>query len=145
MALPASASDYGCECTCPCGCTLTVGYWKNHPDAWRVDALTLGNVGYWPKDELLQILDQPANGNGLVSLAQQLIAARLNQERFLEYCPLPSEVYSAMADADALIGWQIVPPFTGAGYMPPSETSALVDALTAFNEGVLPGWPACPD
>ena len=30
-------------CTPQGGCTLTQGYWKNHPEAWPVDTLQLGN------------------------------------------------------------------------------------------------------
>jgi hypothetical protein len=60
------------------GCAFfTQGYWKNHPDAWPLDTLTLGTVTY-SKDQLLLILRRPVRGNGLVALAHQLIAAKLN-------------------------------------------------------------------
>src|SRR5687767_5945628 len=55
-------------------CTFTQGFWKNHPEDWPVDELTLGNVTY-SKDELLAIFGEPVSGNGLISLAHQLIAA----------------------------------------------------------------------
>src|SRR5438045_1353979 len=58
-------------------CTLTQGYWKNHPDAWPVSSLKLGSVTY-TKVELIVILKTPVRGNGLVALAHQLIAAKLN-------------------------------------------------------------------
>src|SRR5688572_23676843 len=59
------------------GCTLTQGYWKNHPEAWPVASLELGSVTY-SKAQLLSIFRTPVSGNGLVSLAHQLIAAKLN-------------------------------------------------------------------
>ena len=59
-------------------CTYTLGYWKNHPEAWPVTSLTLGTVSY-NQAELLSILNQSAGGNGLVTLAHQLITTLLNQ------------------------------------------------------------------
>jgi hypothetical protein len=38
-----------------------------------------------------------------------------------------------IADADALIGDLVVPP-VGSGFLEPSETSALNDELTVYNE-----------
>ena len=58
-------------------CTLTQGYWKNHPNAWPVSSLKLGTVTY-TKDQAIAILKTPVKGNGLVQLAHQLIAAKLN-------------------------------------------------------------------
>src|SRR6187551_989910 len=58
-------------------CTYTQGYWKNHPDAWPVASLKLGTVTY-TKVELIAIFKTPVKGNGLIQLAHQLIAAKLN-------------------------------------------------------------------
>ncbi|GAF95082.1 unnamed protein product, partial [marine sediment metagenome] len=27
-------------------CTYTMGYWKNHPDAWPMGSITIGGVSY---------------------------------------------------------------------------------------------------
>jgi hypothetical protein len=35
LGLPAEAQEEN-------GCTLTQGFWKNHPEAWPVDLLTVG-------------------------------------------------------------------------------------------------------
>src|SRR5262245_44270594 len=43
-------------------CVFTQGYWKNHPDAWPVETLTLGTVTY-TKDQLLSIFHTPVAGN----------------------------------------------------------------------------------
>ncbi|HEU0032639.1 MAG TPA: DUF4215 domain-containing protein [Kofleriaceae bacterium] len=104
-------------------CTLTQGYWKNHEEAWPVTSLTLGTVTY-TQAELLAILQTPVKGNGLISLAHQLIAAKLN-------VAAGAEVDASIAAADALIGSLDI---DGGGYLSPSSTSALVGALTAFNE-----------
>jgi uncharacterized repeat protein (TIGR01451 family) len=113
----------------PSGCTLTQGFWKNHPEAWPVSSLTLGTVSY-TSDELGQIFDEPVAGNGLISLAHQLIAAKLNVASGAD----PSAVAQSISDADALIGSLVVPP-VGSGFLDPDDTSDLVDALTAFSEG----------
>jgi uncharacterized repeat protein (TIGR01451 family) len=111
------------------GCTFTQGYWKTHPEAWPVSSLTLGTVSY-TSTELGAIFGQPVAGNGLVSLAHQLIAAKLNVASGAD----PTAISQAIADADAMIGGLVVPPI-GSGSLAPGDTSDLVDALTAFNEG----------
>jgi len=66
--------------TLPCvgsPCTYTQGYWRTRPNAWPVTSLALGAVTYQAA-QLTAILDNPAQGNGLVILAHQLIAAKLN-------------------------------------------------------------------
>ena len=62
---------------CSAGCTLGQGFWKNHPEAWPVGQVTLGTVSY-SASQLLAIFTQPVAGNGLIQLAHQLIAAKLN-------------------------------------------------------------------
>jgi hypothetical protein len=120
------------------GCAFfTQGYWKNHPDAWPLDTLTLGAVTY-SKDQLLLILRRPVRGNGLVALAHQLIAAKLNvalneQTGFT----IPDSVQDLIRSADNLIGQLTVPP-VGTGWLHPSVTSELVMALDEFNEGAYP-------
>jgi hypothetical protein len=121
--------------TLPCNpgqnCTYTQGYWKNHSDVWPVQNLTLGAVSY-NKLQLLQILNRPAQGNGLVILAHQLIATKLNIANGAD----PTAVQQSVIDADGMIGGLIVPPI-GSGYLSPSQTSELTDTLTEYNEGTI--------
>jgi hypothetical protein len=125
---------------CNTGCTFTFGYWMTHgsgdchngnnADAWCVDHLTLGTHDY-TKDELCAILNQePAKGNGLVALAHQLIAAKLNAT-----CNGATCANGAIADADALIGDKVIPP-VGTASLKPSVTSPLVGQLDDFNNGL---------
>jgi hypothetical protein len=120
----------------PENCTYTIGYWKSHADAWPVASLTLGTVTY-SKAQLLSILDTPAKGNGLIILAHQLIAAKLNIAAGAD----PTPVASALAAADALIGGLIVPP-VGSGYLDPSAVTTVKDTLDGYNNGLL-GVPHC--
>lgn len=119
-------------------CTLTQGFWKNHPEAWPVSSLVLGSVTY-TADQLEDIFDQPVAGNGLISLAHQLIAAKLN----IANGAGPNSVQDDVDAADALIDGLVVPP-VGSGFLAPSVTSALNDSLTDFNEGTT-GPGHCPD
>jgi hypothetical protein len=121
-------------CFAPCpsgGCTLTQGYWKNHPEAWPVTSVTLGSRTY-SQSELLAIFSQPVQGNGLVSLAHQLIAAKLNIANGANGAALGT----AIADADALIGAMLIPPI-GTDSIATSATDALVTILDNFNKGVI--------
>jgi hypothetical protein len=62
----------------PCtGAPLTIGFWKNHPDAWPVDSLTVGSVTY-TKVQALQILRDANAKDATKMLVAQLIAAKLN-------------------------------------------------------------------
>lgn len=112
-------------------CTYTQGFWKNHEESWPVGSLTLGSVNYTAA-ELDAILEESVGGNGLVSLAHQLIAAKLNIASGAD----PSAANAAIASADALIGGLVVPP-SGAGYLHPSTTSSLTQTLDNYNNGVI--------
>jgi len=129
-------------------CTFTQGFWKNHggtkkniPNAWPVGSLTIGGIVY-TKAELIAIMIAPTAGNGVMSLVQQLIAAKLNVLSGAD----DASISQAISDADTLIdnaGGKIVPPYTSP-FLAPAVTSALNTALTNFNEGVT-GPGHCPE
>lgn len=112
---------------CATGCVRTQGYWKNHASAWPVQNLTLGTVSY-TNAQLLAILNTPVRGNGLVSLAYQLIAAKLN---VAAGAFASADVISAINAADAMIGGAVIP----TNSMPPNVTDALTNILDAYNNG----------
>jgi len=120
------------------GCTLTQGFWKTHTglgaqaDAWPAlpgGTLALGSVNY-TKAQLISIFNTAPKGNGLITLAHQLIAAKLNILNGAD----PTAISATIAAADALIGALVVPP-VGSGFLAPSAVSALVTALDDFNTG----------
>jgi hypothetical protein len=126
-----------------CQCTFTQGYWKTHgPDAsgnndneWPAAVLSggmlLGTVLY-TADQLQDIFDTPpVGGNGLISLAHQLIAAKLNVANGVD----GSAVASAIAAADALIGSLVIPP-VGSDSLASSATGALTTELDNYNKGL---------
>lgn len=141
-ALQRSSFTENLRCTTlACGsgttCTHGQGYWKTHgpvptgnnSNEWPVTALTLGSVLYTDL-QLLAIFNKPAGGNGLIALAHQLIAAKLN----IANGAASSAIDASVADADTLIGGLVVPP-VGGGSLAPSATSALTVALLNYNEG----------
>jgi len=115
----------------PQNCTYTQGFWKNHASQWPVNNLTLGTVNYTAA-ELLSILNEPAAGNGLIILAHQLIAAKLNIAAGAD----PTAAAAAIAAADAQIGALVVPP-VGAGYLSPASVSATATTLDNYNNGLI--------
>ena len=92
--------------------------------------LTLGTVPY-TQAQLLQILDEPTRGNGLVQLASQLIAAKLN---VATKATTSAGVANDITSADLLIGDLVVPP-VGTGYLAPGQTTSLIDSLDEYTHG----------
>jgi len=117
-------------------CLFTQGYWKNHESAWPVSSLMLGTVSY-TKAQLLSILNTPAQGNGLIFLAHQLIATKLN----IAGGASGAAIAATVAAADALIGSLVVPP-VGSGYLDPSSASDLTNTMDDYNNGEL-GTETC--
>ena len=135
------AATVDCPNTPVTGCTLTQGYWKTHPTEWPVQSLTLGTVSY-TKTQLISILKRPVQGNGLISLSYQLIAAKLN---IVSGASAPASVLAAIAAADALIGGLIVPP-VGVGSLSTASTSSMTSVLDSYNNGRTAGGPPhCDD
>lgn len=132
--------------TAPCPpsqCTFTQGYWKTHgpglclsgqnSDEWPVSSLTLGTVNYTAAQLCAIFNEQSKSGNGLVSLAHQLITAKFNLANGATSC---IGLAGAIASADALIGNAVVPP-VGSGFIASASTSALTLALDVYNNGGL--------
>lgn len=109
-------------------CTESEGHWRSHPSQWPVSSLRLGNVVY-SKTQLLSIMNKSARGNGLLSMAHELIAAKLNVYAGAIASPKTS---NAIAAADALIGNLVVPPL-GAGFLKPEHTNGVTDHLEDFS------------
>jgi hypothetical protein len=117
-----------CSPECADGCTRTQGYWRNHPGEWLGVSLSLGNNEY-TQAELLAIFRTPVRGNGLILLAHQLIAAKLN---VLAGASSP-DALTAIAAADDLIGNLVV----GVDSLHPATASGLAETLDQFNNGNL--------
>jgi len=132
-------------CSGEAGCTLTQGYWKNHgpvgcvsgnnTNEWKVTSLYLGANSYTDL-QLCAILNTPAQGNGLLSLAHQLIAAKLNIANGANGLAVATSIEAADSKIDKLI-------VNGGGYLAPDATSDLTAVLDAYNNGAT-GPGHCP-
>ncbi len=155
-------SDWTADLTCstlPCppgDCTFTQGYWKTHgpagcnpsggPNVWPVSSLHLGVCpfpnptcpgGDYTAAQLCSILNTPAAGNCLISLAHQLIAAKLNVANGAT-CPA---ILTLIAAVDAHIGNRRIPP-VGAGTMAcNAQANNETMKLDQFNNGIMPDCP----
>ncbi|HEY4597507.1 MAG TPA: SdrD B-like domain-containing protein, partial [Thermoanaerobaculia bacterium] len=70
--------DFGYHFFSPtAGGTGTLGYWKNHPEAWPVSSITIGGITY-TKAQAIVWLSTPVNGDASIALFQQLVPAELN-------------------------------------------------------------------
>ena len=57
--------------------TGTPGYWKNHPEAWPVDQITIGSVIY-TKSEAIAEMWKPGRGDTTRIMFPALVSAKLN-------------------------------------------------------------------
>ena len=68
--------DAGMYCITPPG-TGTPGYWKNHPEAWPVEVITIGGVDY-TKGEAIENMQTPGKGDKTYTMFRALVSAKLN-------------------------------------------------------------------
>ncbi len=117
-------------------CTQTVASWRSHPGDWPLEFMTLGGETY-TRDDLLGILQLQPNAlrpDASVVLAQQLIAARLNEAN--ESAPGPMLVPSMSADSLILASGKLpsrVNPATATG----QQMMNLAIVLNNYNAGRL--------
>jgi hypothetical protein len=111
-------------------CALGQGYWRNHQQ-WPVNELRLGNRVY-NRQELQSILENAVRTNGLVNLAHQEIAAKLNIAKGTD----GSCIEQTLVEVDAVIGDLVVPP-VGDGFLTPRDVEAYARTLALYNHGSL--------
>ena len=115
-----------------CGGTGTPGYWKNHPEAWPVDEITIGGVPY-TKAEAIDLLDSPVKKDKTFTMFQALVAAQLNVLDNVSEC-----IAGTISAADA---WMANYGPVGSGVEGRSdawkEGESLYEELDAYNNGEL--------
>jgi hypothetical protein len=120
------------------GCTYTQGYWKNHPDAWPVNSLTIGGVTY-TKAQLMSLLKMAPKGDGSMILAHQLIAAMLNMasgsggpDDLMNVMSDAQDWMSAYKDGDGKLPYKIMSKTCKTVF---EEGVSYASALDLFNNG----------
>jgi len=84
----------------------SMGYWKNHPEAWPVNEIEIGNVTY-SKEQALEILTHANARDATRMLAAQLIAAKLNRlskaSPFFKYFDETINIDDIIENADSFL------------------------------------------
>jgi len=119
------------------GCVRSIGYWKNHPEAWPAGEISIGGV-ISSKEDAITILETPPKGDATYMLAHQLIAAKLNVAGGADG-PAINEI---IQEADA---WLVAHPL---GSDPEDEVReegiGFAEGLESYNVGES-GSPGCQD
>lgn len=119
------------------GCTYTIGYWKNHPEDWPTDTLSIFGGA-----EAMEILWLPSKGgNAYLILAHQYIGAELN---VVNGTSIPNEVLDAWYSAQDLLET-----YMEDGKIPKKSSDRalaidLAGILDDYNNGDI-GPGHCPD
>ena len=106
--------------------TYTIGYWKNHPEAWPVDTIEIGGITY-TKAAVLDLLWNAKAKYATKMLAAQLIAAILNVESGA------SPPGTTIDDANAFLS--IHPIGVKLSKADRAEALSLKDILDSYNNG----------
>jgi hypothetical protein len=114
----------------------SMGYWKKHPDAWRIELpLRLAPHVTLTQEQLLEVLEAPVRGNAVVAYFKQFIATLLNFAN--DAFPAPS-LYEAVSRTIIIqycpngIPCTVVSPKSEAG----QQIERFKDILDAFNNNV---------
>ena len=127
----ASAAEF----TCPSDKT----YWRDHPAAWQVQSLVLGSPANpehtYGQERAIAILRMTLTSDASVTLARQLIVAKLNVANGSD----PAPVASVIADADNLLGgYQQALPYSIANSSNAGKAmTAKASKLGSYNTGAL--------
>ncbi len=111
----------------------TPGYWKNHPEAWPVDEITIGGILY-TKDEAIAIMNMEVAGDKTYNMFFHLVAAKLNV--------LIGNASSCIAETiTAADAWMAAYGPVGSGVAAKSDAwddgEPLKDMLDEYNNGEL--------
>ncbi|PJJ54966.1 hypothetical protein [Hymenobacter chitinivorans] len=129
------------SCRASATCTFTQDYWRTHGpipvgnnrNEWPLTSLTLGTTTYTDL-QALSILNTPAEGSALLTLAHQLIAAKLNEAKGAD----ATSISQYIGSADAQLGSRSLLPGTTTDQPTSSylgAVSTLTQPLLNYNEG----------
>ena len=121
----------------PDSCTYSKDYWSNHPEAWPVESIMIGDDIY-SKDQAIEILETKPKGDVTYILIHQLIPTILNIENGVD----ETDIEEARAEAEAWLGGNPL------GSDPKGEVRdsgiELAETLEEFNGGLI-GPGLCED
>ncbi|HBL28694.1 MAG TPA: hypothetical protein DD490_17805 [Acidobacteria bacterium] len=112
--------------------TGTIGYWKNHPEAWPVQSLTIGGV-LFSKSQAIRWMSTPSRGDKSIDLFSQLVAAKLN----VLLGNHASCIAATLASADAWMGTHPPGSNVRASSSAWTQASPWHTRLDDYNNGLL--------
>ncbi len=116
--------------------TGTPGYWKNHPDAWPVEEITIGGVTF-SKDEAIEFMQSPVKKDKTFNLFMHLVSAKLNLE-------IGNDGSCVSEDIDLADEWMADNGPVGSGVRAnSSEWQEISDTFTSLDE-YNNGWLCAP-
>ena len=118
-------------------CVAGPGYWKNHPENWPVDAITIGGRTL-TKQQAIMLMRLPERGDKSKNIFRHLIAAKLNVLAGAD----DSCISEAIEAADAWLGRNPVCSGIRASSAPWKRISRVIARLAAYNHGELCA-PSC--
>lgn len=99
-------SDKVCVKVEPKTCPRSKGYWKNHPEAWPVEEIKVGNVTY-SRREAIRVLEDANSEDATRMLLAQLIVAKLNRicgaDSVFKYKDKTLDVDEVIGDSEAFL------------------------------------------
>lgn len=136
MSMPVMAN----EVCGPVG-TGTPGYWKNHPDAWPEDYISVGGKLYTVA-EAITLMNNPVKGDKSFTMFKALVAAKLNvlNGNCAPTCYSIEEVDAWLINFP--VGSRVAASSEAWQY---SHGEALYWCLDDYNNGRLPGIPSRDD
>lgn len=119
----------------PCQRNLTD--WKNNPKDWALNSvpMKLGTKLYYSKNQILDLLNRPDNGDASIVLAKALITAKFNVAQGSELSPIVLTINSAMN----IIGSHRLPYDNPVLFSSPTGVQMLnlTSTLDSYNSGKL--------
>jgi hypothetical protein len=112
--------------------TGTLGYWKNHSEAWPVQSITIGGRTY-TKDQAIAIMATAGKGDKTYDMFKQLVAARLNVLIGND----ASCISSTISAADSWMATYPVGSKVGGGSSVWTAVAPLHQSLDDYNNGRL--------
>ena len=132
----ASCSSLNCSYSSS-PCEHSANYWKTHSGEWALNAvpMKIGTKHYYTKNQMLDVLNLPVNGDASRTLAKTLLTAKLNVAQGSELSPIISTINAAMSLlGDKRIPFDVPVPFSSATGI---QMLSLAATLSSYNSGAM--------
>lgn len=138
-------------CTAP-SCVRSFGYWKNHA-TWPCDDMMMaytfpGAPYYINESEALTIMNMSVNGNVVLILLDEMIAAELNGGDNIPSINLlisNGRAWLMQYGFDTSVFPPLFPGYVKANSVLGQQAIIISNDLQKYNDGLMPGFASCND